>query len=262
MEKAYFIYQNSKIDDILEKKDIDILYYGDGECEFNFLASLYNSEYIKKISQSSHKCVLVTPHLSQKSIEAFDMFISKVNIDFISYFDEIVINDFWALKLIRSHFSQETKLIFWNYLFNQRKDPLLKYWADKLKDNAVVNINLQLYNKFFIENNIEAIELYNAFGDMVIENLWAVKKYLYYPYITYATTRHCYRSLIASETKSLKIVDVCSGCKWKEHISFTQDVTEDLQIYNAGNKYFYYNDLENNFSSVDRIIYNNDIIQS
>jgi len=257
MEKAYFIYQNSDIKNI--SQDIDLLYYWDWECEFNFLAAINNKKLIHEVNSSEKRIVLVTPHVSQKSIELFRKYISDKDTEFLNMFEEIVINDFWTLKIIQEYFPSDIKITFWNYLFNQRKDPLLKY---NLKDSGDISINLEMYERFFQNNSITAIELYNTFGVIGVNNLNNIRKHIYYPYVVYTTSRHCYRSMIDANIESLKIIDSCSGCKWKEHIAFKQNATDDIVVYNSWNKDFYQNEGIVNVENMDRVIYNYDIIDS
>lgn len=263
-EIAYQIYQNTDLQKLsCEISEIDIFYYWDWECEFNFLSSLRNKSLFQKVLNYEKKLVLITPHMSEKSIEYFKSFIYSKNPDFLDAFDEIIINDLWVLHLIQNGPKNwNIQFVFWNYMFNQRKDPLLKYSTHKLIPSSVVNINLKLYNSYLEKNDFTAIELYNSFWDISIKNLESMKTYLYYPYVVYATSRHCYRSLIDEEKQKLQIVDSCTWCKDKEHISFYQDVDEELKIYTRWNKYFYENTDDTKTKKVDRIIYNYDIIHS
>jgi len=261
MEHAYYIYhQSSDINEILHDEKISILYYGDAECEFNFISSIRNTEQINMLFSSKKRLILSTPHFTEITLTIFKKYIEK-NPNFLRHFEEITVNDYWLLKVLQD-ISWSKKINFWNYLFKQEKDPLLMYSPEKDTKQWSININLDTYSEFLVQNNISSVELYNWYTPIDINNIQQISKHMYYPYVSYATTRHCYRSLIHSNKTYLEIVDNCDGCKGKENIKLQQDITPELPVYMNGNKYFYKNTNTNNLKIADRIIYNYDIKKS
>lgn len=254
MKKCFLITSKTDIDKALWYKNIDRFYIWESECEFNFHSVLRNKKRLESLLQSGKKLTLLTPHMSQVSLLMFIKFLEKNKRDILSI-DEFVINDFWVLSAIKKILWDVT-IIYWNYLFDQQKDPLLKYEKRANKEN--LNIDYEMYTDFFETENIKALEIYNPIHGFSIRNL-DISCHLYYPYVIQSVTRYCNRSLIHDNINYSKIVDSCSGCEWKESIKFEQTV-KDTTIFSQGNKGFY-----GNFSykyiddSIDRIIYNYDL---
>lgn len=257
MEKAFLITLKSDINKIIAKKNIDILYFWDWECEFNFISMINNQNLIWKLKKSWKKITLLTPHLTEKSLNNFIVFIKNnttlFNKDVIS---EIVINDLWVLNILNKLLKDKVKLIYWNYLFSQSKDPFAK---ESKRNDSILNIDYSMYNKFFKDENITSIELFNSFWNINIKNI-ELNINLYYPYVIQNTTRYCLRNQIYNNIDYKKIIDGCSWCHNKRNLKFKQDKLW-INIYSSWNKNYYSNFSYKNLSkNITRIIYNYDII--
>lgn len=259
MEKAYLVTQNTNIEKIIKSWNIDILYFWEWECEFNFLSFLRNKELIDVLFQSDINLTLLSPHLSNISLKVFNKFIQTYFQEISEKVQEFIVNDFWVLSILHEFFWGTKKIIFGNYLFNQQKDPLLLFSDRPNKD--ILGIDYGMYNDFFRKYNIKNIEIYNPIHWLTINNLNA-NTYVYYPYVIQNITRYCNRSLIFDKIDYSKIVDKCSWCKWKEDIKFEQDLLWK-KIYSIWNKTIYTNFSLSymNDEKLKRIIYNYDIIK-
>jgi len=254
MKKCFLVTSRTNIDKAILFHNIDRFYIGDSECEFNFHSILRDKKRLKSLLQSGKKLTLLTPHMSQISLLTFTNFLER-NKQNLNSIDEIVINDFGVFSVIKEKLNNIT-IIYWNYLFDQQKDPLLKYEKRANKEN--LNIDYEMYTDFFEKENIKALEIYNPIHGFSIHNL-NIKCHLYYPYVVQSVTRYCNRSLISDNINYSKIVDACSGCKWKENIKFQQKV-KDTTLFSQWNKAFYWNfSYKYIDNSIDRIIYNYDL---
>lgn len=259
MEKAFLVTHKTKIDPQLHT-DIDMYYFGDAECEFNFVSLLNNKELLQQLIDSKKKVTLLTPHITQKLLEYFEVFVEKHEDLFGSMITEIVVNDIGMLYLVKkSKILKPLKRIYGNYLFGQFREPLTKIKSSEV--DTFTSIDSPMYVDFLKNNLIQGIELFNVFQWFNIRFL-DVNIHMYYPYVVHTMWRYCQRSLLAIKEDNLRVVSACSGCKWKEEYSFFHVMNNGEMNHKRGNKTFHMNFSLAQTSKIERIIYNYDFIKS
>lgn len=257
MEKAYLITENTNFENLKKTTHLyDRFYFWDAYCEHNLLYFLKNEDFIKKIFAFKKPLTLTTPIISEKNIHALKNFISKIkDIDWF----EIVVNEYWVLNMIKNNFPK-IKIIFWNFLSGQNKDPYLKVFKDK-EVHKYIMIDNDFYFSYLQEKNINTIEIYNTFQWFELKKDYNIS--LYYPYIIYSINRYCATFLLHKNKKCFTIVEDCSWCKWKTIKNMDMVLkmkTDNSKNFFRWNKQFYENqDLMEN-PKIKRIIYNYDLI--
>jgi len=146
MEKAYLVTHYTDLE-----KDFSIydrFYIWDSFCEHNLFYFIENISFINKIIKIGKSITLTTPILSEKWIKKLFIFIEKYQL--IKWF-EIVVNDYWVFYKIKKEFPF-IKIIWWNFLSWQNKDPYLKVFSKK-EVHKNISIDSDFYKNLFKKNN-------------------------------------------------------------------------------------------------------------
>lgn len=257
MEKAFLITENTDLEKLSSQKDdYDRFYFWDAYCEHNLFYFLDNSSFLEKLVSFGKKLTLTTPIISEDWLEKL-----KKNILEFSKLEwfEIVINDYWVFYFIKNNFP-ETKVIWWNFLSWQNKDPYLKIFKDK-EIHKQISIDNDFYFKYLWKNKIKLIELYNTFQWFNVQKDYKIS--IYYPYVIYSINRYCATKLLFDKERCFSIIEKCSWCKWK--IIKNMDMllkmkTENSKNFFRWNKQFYENLELSEIKNIKRIIYNYDLL--
>lgn len=257
MEKAYLITQNSdfkKLENSLG--NYQRLYFWDAYCEYNLFYFLDNENFIKKILSYNLPLTFTTPIISNKNIDKLINFIEKYKN--LAWF-EVVVNDYWVFYYLKKNYP-EIKLIWWNFLSGQSKDPFLKIFKDK-ETHKKLTIDNDFYRDFFEKNKISGVEIYNVFQWLELNNDYNLS--IYYPYVVYSINRYCPTKLAFENKNYLTIVEDCSWCKGKNPPNFNLNLKmkEDFSAnFFRWNKQFYENQNLIEDKKINRIIYNYDLV--
>lgn len=257
MEKAYLITENTDLDKLkLDINKYDRIYFWDAYCEHNLFYFLSDEKFTLNIISLNKPITLITPIISNKNIDKLFLFIDKVkDLDWF----EIVVNEHWILnKLINNY--KNVKLIWWNFLSGQNKDPFLKIFKDK-----DIHKSLTIDNNYYFEllknNNISLVELYNTFQWVNVDLDYNFS--LYFPYVVYSINRYCPSKLIHDNKNYLTIVEDCDWCMWKIPQNFNMDLkmkTDMSKNFFRWNKQLYLNESMIQSDKIKRIIYNYDLL--
>ncbi len=215
---------------------IDGIYYGSDNCEY--LAPYKNEvqiaiEKFKEFDKKypPHKVrtfTLVTPYVGNKMLEKLEESLSYLNQLNIKNPIEIVVNDFWVLRLLTTKYTN-LKISFWRVIHKILKTPLIDTYGyevhpaweliknksstdiEKMKQDIIkwqlkfyasTEINLLEYQKFLQKHKIERValdymekreELYKNQNDIWID--------LYYPWALVFTGRLCDTSSIENPAR-------------------------------------------------------------
>ena len=228
--------------DVMNK--IDGIYYGSDNCE-------YLSPYLKDIKQAidefklfnknfpPHKVrtfVMVTPYVWDKMMWYLEESLAYLNELSIKNPIEIVVNDFWVLRLLSTKYTN-LKPIFGRVIHKLLKTPLIDTYGydvhpageniknkseeekQKLKDEIIKwqlrfynssEVSLDVYRNFLKKYNIDRVTLdfmakrkslydNSRFGDVGID--------LYYPWALIFTGRLCDTSAIENPSRGYYTVD-------------------------------------------------------
>ena len=259
MEKAYLITHNTDLNKNFQI--YDRIYIWDSYCEHNLLYFLNNNYFIEKIISLNKKITLNTPIISEKCINNLFIFINKYRN--LKWF-EVVVNDYWVFYELSKNY-KDIKIVCGNFLSWQSKDPYLKFFKDK-KFHKNLTIDSDYYRYFFDKNNIWSIELYNVFQWINLKNNYSIN--LYYPYVTYSSSRYCISNLIKNNKTYLTIPKKCHSCKWKTNnilsniLNNPKDKKGKIKNFYIWNKQFYENKTLNKNKKINRIIYNYDLLNN
>jgi len=255
MEKAYLITQNTDLEK--DFSEYDRLYIWDQYCEHNMFYFFNDKKFLEKIKKLNKKITITTPIISENWIMIF--------FDFLNYFlknidnkIEVVINDLWVFYKLKKDYPL-IKIIWWNFLSWQNKDPYLKVFKDK-KEHKNLTIDSIFYKDLFSKEKIWSIELYNVFQWINIDKNFNIN--LYYPYVVYSINRYCSNALINQNIDYLKIIEKCKWCKnIEKNLEMELKIwEEDITQYYRWNKQFYKNEKLSKNKNMVRIIYNYDLI--
>ena len=257
MEKAYLITENSDFNKLILEKDLyDRFYFWDAYCEHNFMYFLNNKDFLNNLSKLDKPLTITTPIISEKNLNNLKSFLDSF--DFWKDF-EIVVNDYWVLNFILNNY-KNIKIIWWNFLSGQNKDPYLKIFKDK-QVHKKITIDNDFYKNYLKNNNIDLVELYNVFQWIEIDTNYNFS--LYYPYVVYSINRYCPTKLVYDKKNYLTIVEECDWCFWKIPANFNMDLkmkTDNSKNFFRWNKQFYENlDIIEDIK-IKRIIYNYDLL--
>jgi len=260
MQKAYLITQNTDLDkDVWEYERI---YIWDQYCEHNMFYFFDDENFIEKILKLNKKITITTPIISEKWIKKFFnflyCFLKKIweNKNFL----EIVVNEQWIFNKLVNYYP-EIKIVWWNFLSGQNKDPYLKIFKDK-NEHKYLSIDSKYYDNLFKEKNIDNIELYNVFQWVDIKEQFKV--HLYFPYVVYSINRYCITALIDQKINDMIIIEKCVWCINIEKDDLDMELKiadEKVKQYFRWNKQFYENNILLKYKNLDRIIYNYDLIK-
>lgn len=257
MEKAYLITENTDLKTLSqEKENYDRLYFWDAYCEHNLMYFLNDALFLENILKLNKPLTLTTPIISQKNLEKFIIFLDTFK---SKYPLEIVVNDYWILNLLLKR-KESIKIIWWNFLAGQNKDPYLKIFKDK-QIHKKITIDNDFYKNYFLENGIELVELSNVFQWIEVDTTYNFS--LYYPYVVYSINRYCPTKLVFDKKNYLTIVEDCDGCMWKIPPHFNMNLkmkTESSKNFFRGNKQLYENLEIIKDEKIKRIIYNYDLL--
>ena len=257
MEKAYLITENTDLQKLENNLwNYNRLYFWDSYCEHNLFYFLDDSEFLEKVFSFKLPLTLTTPIISNKNIDKLFSFIEKYKNK--TWF-EVVVNDFWVFHYLNKNYPK-LKLIWWNFLSWQSKDPFLKIFKDK-ETHKNLTIDNEFYLDFFKKNKISCVEVYNVFQWIKLNNNYNLS--IYYPYVVYSINRYCPTKLISDNKNYLTIVEDCTWCKWKNPKDFNLNLKmkdEFSSNFFRWNKQIYENKnlIEND--KIKRIIYNYDLI--
>lgn len=215
---------------------IDWIYYWSDNCEYLLP---YKHEIVKamelfkefNIKYPPHKIrsfTLVTPYVWDKMMTYLEETLEYLNNLNIKNPIEVVVNDFWVLRLINLKY-KNLKIIFWRLIHKLLKTPLIDtYWYEVhpsgeliknktseeisiLKENIVKwqlkfyassEANLDIYQEFLQKNNISrvAIDYMQNREDLYKSNnrIWID---LYYPWALVFTWRLCDTSSVENPAK-------------------------------------------------------------
>ncbi len=255
MEKAYLITQNTDLEK--DFSEYDRLYIWDQYCEHNMFYFFDDKVFLENIIDLNKKITITTPVISEKWLIKFFSFLN----DFINNITdlEIVINDLWVFHKLRKKYPQ-IKLVWWNFLSWQNKDPYLKVFNENV-EHKNLTIDSSYYENLLNKEKIENIELYNVFQWINVNHNFNIN--LYYPFIVYSINRHCPNAIIKEKLDYVKIVEDCSWCKdlAKNDLNMQLKIGNELVTqYYRWNKQFYKNDNLIEIKNIKRIIYNYDLI--
>ncbi len=257
MEKAYLITQNTDLNK--DFSEYERLYIWDQYCEHNMFYFLSDSDFINKILKLDKKITITTPIISEKWIIKFfnflDSFVKKVDIKNL----ELIVNEQWIFHKLSNNYT-EIKIIWWNFLSWQNKDPYLKIFKDK-EAHKMLSIDSKYYSNLFNSKNIETIELYNVFQWLTINQNFNVN--MYFPYVVYSINRYCITALINQKIDYMTVVENCNWCKNIEKDDLDMELKiwdEKVKQYFRWNKQFYKNEELLKYDKINRIIYNYDLI--
>lgn len=260
MEKAYLITHNTDLSK--DFKEYERLYIWDQFCEHNMFYFFDDENFINKILKLNKKITITSPIISEKWIKKFfiflDKFLKKINKENEL---EIVVNEHWIFHKLKKDYS-EIKIIWWNFLSGQNKDPYLKNFIDK-NEHKKLSIDSDYYKNLFKKTQIDRIELYNCFQWIDIKNNFEIN--LYFPFIVYSINRYCVNALINQNKDYLTIVEECVWCKDIENkdLDMSLKIWEDnIEQYFRWNKQFYKNDIQIENKNIKRIIYNFDLLNN
>lgn len=257
MEKAYLITENTNLEKLyLDKDKYDRFYFWDAYCEHNFMYFLNNKDFLDNLSKMDKCLTMTTPIISEKNLTNFKKILELFWE--LKWF-EIVVNDYWILNYLTLYFPN-IKLIWWNFLSWQNKDPYLKIFKDK-QVHKKITIDNSFYKNYLETKWIDLVELYNVFQWIDIENSYNFS--LYYPYVVYSINRYCPTKLVYDNKNYLTVVEDCDWCLWKIPSNFNMDLkmkTDSSKNFFRWNKQFYENLEIINNDKIKRIIYNYDLL--
>lgn len=257
MEKAYLVTENTNFKSLVNSiNNYDRIYFWDAYCEHNLMFFVNNDNFIKDLLLLKKPLTLTTPIISEKNINKLKDFIEKIKKN--EWF-EIVVNDYWVFNILRKYFP-EVKIIRWNFLSWQSKDPFLKVFKDK-ETHKKISVDNNFYSDYLEKNKIDMIEMYNTFQWFHIEKNFNIS--IYFPYVVYSINRYCPTKLIYDNKNYLTIVEDCDWCKWKIPKDFNMDLKMKQDIsknFFRGNKQFYENEKLVENKNIKRIIYNYDLL--
>jgi len=220
------------------------IYYWSDNCEFlaptkNEIESAIEKFHTFNKNFPPHKVrsfTLVTPYVWDKMLERLDEWLSYLNELKIKNPIEIVVNDFWILRLLNKKYTN-LKPIFGRVIHKILKTPLIDtfgYEAHpagefiknkseqeklKLRDDIVKwqmkfynssEVSLDIYRNFLSKYNVERVALdYMEKREELFDNsrFWEVWVDLYYPWAIIFTWRLCDTSAIENPARWMYAID-------------------------------------------------------
>lgn len=257
MEKAYLVTENTDFEKFKNSIDkYDRIYFWDAYCEHNLMFFINDENFINKLFSFKKPLTLTTPIISEKNIGNLKSFIEKAKEE--KWF-EVVVNDYWVFNIIKKLFPS-IKIIRWNFLSWQSKDPFLKVFKDK-ETHTKISIDNDFYSDYLNKNFINMIEMYNTFQWFDIEKDFEIS--IYFPYVVYSINRYCPTKLIHDNKNYLTVVEDCDWCKWKIPKNFNMELKmkqDSSKNFFRWNKQFYENEKLIEHKNIKRIIYNYDLL--
>lgn len=203
MEKAIFV---SKIKHLkYVNETFTRLYFGNEFCE-RLLPSAYElKKVLKFVYKKSIAFTFVTPYVTNKGLLNLDKLFSAISNQSNQFENkskspsknqsEIVINDWGVLELIKEKKPANSELVLGRLLTKMKRGPrILNFKCNKITETHFKrsNIELPIFQKFLIENDIKRVELDNLLQGIDFDfSKNVLKASLYYPYLYVATTRRC-----------------------------------------------------------------------
>lgn len=217
---------------------IDGIYYGSDNCEYLIWYKHEVEKAIEKFREFDKKYpphktrvfTFVTPYVGNKMLEKLEESLSYLNELKIKNPIEIVVNDFWVLRLLTTKYSN-LKISFWRVIHKLLKTPLIDtYWYEvhpaweliknkssqeiekmkweiikwQLKFYASTEVSLDIYQNFLKKYSIErvALDYMEKREDLykIDENnpVWID---IYYPWALVFTGRLCDTSSIENPSR-------------------------------------------------------------
>lgn len=262
MKKEYAI-QIRKIEDISTiSSEIDRVYVGDNFCDRKIPSIQEMSIILEYIKQKNLKLTLLTPYLtneSAKKIKILVDWILKENLEI-----EIVINDWGMLELLREFemkLRRKITLVAGVLLSRQKTDPITERLIDKLNPYLQEHFSTpvivsDVYINFLKNHNINRIELENTNHFFIFDKCMQnnIEISLYYPFVSFATTRMCPLSMYFRRKNMISIQPCNKECK-EYYLSLHDDFYGNLIF--VGNTIYYKNKkMPGNNNFVSRIVDN------
>lgn len=217
---------------------IDGIYYGSDNCEYLIWYKHEVEKAIEKFREFDKKYpphktrvfTFVTPYVGNKMLEKLEESLSYLNELKIKNPIEIVVNDFWVLRLLTTKYSN-LKISFWRVIHKLLKTPLIDtYWYEvhpaweliknkssqeiekmkweiikwQLKFYASTEVSLDIYQNFLKKYSIERVALdYMEKREDLYKNdennpIWID---IYYPWALVFTGRLCDTSSIENPSR-------------------------------------------------------------
>ncbi len=224
---------------------IDGIYYGSDNCEY---LVPYKNEIIEAIDlfkefdkkyppHTLRTFTLVTPYVGNRMLEKLEETLDYLNNLGIKNPIEIVVNDFWVLRLIHTKYTKlkpifgrvihkllKTPLIdtygyevhpAWEWIKNKSTQEIEKMRADiikwQLKFYASSEVNLEIYQKFLEKHKVSRVTIdYMEKREDLFDGNNTIWIDLYYPWALVFTGRLCDTSSIENPARwYYAIDDIC-----------------------------------------------------
>jgi len=275
MQKALVISHIRQLDKI---GDFGRIYYGTEFCQ-NLIPTLDDLKRIFSLVKRKKKnFTLLTPYVTDFGVKKIAPLLEFL--DTQAQRIEVVFNDWGVFKLIREGY-KNLEPVLGRLLTKQRRDPraydiLLnrqkakKIFDKKSKKTAIIIpkkvplslyehfkasvINMPIFQKFLLDNNIKRVEIDNLVWDMKIEMPKEIGVSVYLPYAYVTTTRLC--GLINLTYAACK-----KECQ-RFYFSFKSN-SSPVPFYSRGNTLFYRTEFTQGRDlvsrGIDRIVWEEEI---
>lgn len=247
------------------------IYYWSDNCEYLSATKIEIEKAIEKFREYNknfppHKVrtfTFVTPYVGNKMLERLDESLEYLNSLNIKNPIEVVVNDFWVLRLINTKY-KNLKIIFWRVIHKLLKTPLIDtYWYEahpaweliknkseqeklRLRDEIVkwqmkfynsAEVSLDIYKNFLKKYWVDrvALDYMEKRGDLYKNNETWVD--LYYPWALIFTWRLCDTSAIENPSRWMYTVDdICPRTCDRYDVSYKIKTVwyNMIQRWNAG----------------------------
>lgn len=253
---------------------ISWIYYWSDNCEYLSATKNEVEQAIEKFKEFNKNFpphtvrtfTFVTPYVWDKMYERLEEALSYLNELKIKNPIEVVVNDYWILRLLNTKF-KNLKIVFWRVIHKLLKTPLIDtYWYDvhpaweliknkteqekqKLKEEIIkwqlkfynsAEISLDIYKNFLKKYKVErvALDFMEKREDLYVNSqnneIWID---LYYPWALIFTGRLCDTSAIENPSRWMYTVDdICPRTCNRYDIFFKVKTAwyKMLQRWNAG----------------------------
>lgn len=255
-------------------KKIDGIYYWSDNCEY---LSAYENEVKKAIDlffefnknfppHTLRTFTFVTPYVWDVMMEKLEASLNYLNELKIKNPIEVVVNDFWVLRLINTKYTN-IKPIFWRLIHKILKTPLIDtFWYDvhpagesiknknardilALKDEIVKwqlkfysssEVSLDIYKNFLTKNNVSRVALdfmekREDLFDTTNNDIWID---LYYPWALVFTWRLCDTSSIEDPARWFYATDNICPRTCNRYDIFYKIKTKDYKLLQRWNAWY------------------------
>lgn len=256
-----------------DEKKPDRVYFGNEFCE----RLLWKSAHVRKMAalcaENNMKLTLVTPYCSDLTQEKISAVLTDcADLDII---DEIVVNDWGVLNIIRKHFPKY-RCVFGRILDKMKRDPRIskkEYLSYFSKDGLIMlqspTASSKDYRAFMTEQGVDRFEIDNVIQGLYLEDVTDKQISIYMPYGFVTNGKICQFAGIHNKPEDKFQVNTCcrQECQslmqiMQKHLtalpSETDKKLDNIRVIRKGNTVFFMNaDIEQCIcdSHITRIVY-------